>query len=85
MQGPGQGVNPSDVPHIFDRLGRHRANKEQTSGYGLGLSLPNKLLKPIKAQSRFGPLPVKGRHFRCFCHYLQPQKDTIELRKLSLL
>ena len=48
----GQGIEPADVPHIFDRF--YRADKSRTggdvSGHGLGLSLAKKIADLHRAE-----------------------------------
>lgn len=41
----GQGIRATDVPHIFDRFYRADHARTATQGYGLGLSIAQKLVK----------------------------------------
>jgi len=53
----GQGIDPSDLPHIFDRFYRADVSrtKNKVSGYGLGLALARKL-----AEQHGGHIEVKS-------------------------
>jgi len=51
----GQGIRATDIPHIFDRFYRADHARAATQGYGLGLSIAQKLIRhnggTIRAQS----------------------------------
>ena len=65
VQDQGQGISASDVPHIFDRFYRADTsrNKEQTSGYGLGLSIAKQIVEAHKGSIEVRTVAGKGSTF----------------------
>ena len=61
-QGPG--IDPADLSHIFDRLFRgDKARSKKVSGYGLGLSLAQRIAKANRASITPGNSPGGGAEF----------------------
>ncbi len=65
VQDTGYGIRASDLPHIFQRF--YRADKSRTSdessGYGLGLAIAEKISKKIHAQIEATSTRGKGSIF----------------------
>ncbi len=61
----GKGIKASDVPHIFDRFYRADTsrNKEQVSGYGLGLSIAKQIAEAHKGSIEVRSQAGKGSTF----------------------
>lgn len=62
----GIGISPQDLPHIFDRF--YRADnariKNGTSGYGLGLSIAQKIVDQHHGSITVQSVPKKGSTFK---------------------
>lgn len=60
----GIGINSKDLPHIFDRFYRASSsrNKEKANGYGLGLSIAQKIVEKHKGKISVNSSP-KGSIF----------------------
>ncbi|KKQ44753.1 MAG: Histidine kinase,HAMP domain-containing protein,histidine kinase, partial [Candidatus Woesebacteria bacterium GW2011_GWA1_37_8] len=61
----GIGISKSDLPHIFDRFYRadQSRNKNEISGFGLGLSIAKKIANLHSASIRVESKPGKGSTF----------------------
>jgi two-component system, OmpR family, sensor histidine kinase CiaH len=61
----GQGIKASDLPHIFNRFYRADASrtKQQVSGYGLGLSIAEKIAELHDGSISVQSAPGKGSTF----------------------
>jgi len=61
----GIGISDKDIPHIFDRFFRADAarNKNQTGGYGLGLSIAKKIVRLHKGSIKVVSELSKGSVF----------------------
>ena len=65
MKDQGIGISDKDIPHIFDRFFRADAarNKNQTGGYGLGLSIAKKIVRLHKGSIKVVSELSKGSVF----------------------
>jgi signal transduction histidine kinase len=61
----GEGIKASDIPHIFDRFYRadNSRTKNQTDGYGLGLSIAQKIAEAHNGAIDVKSTPGKGSTF----------------------
>jgi signal transduction histidine kinase len=61
----GVGINSEDLPHIFERFYRadQSRNKNVISGYGLGLSLAESIMKAHDGVIKVSSKPGKGTTF----------------------
>jgi two-component system sensor histidine kinase CiaH len=61
----GQGIRASELPHIFDRFYRasQSRNKQQVDGYGIGLSLAQKIMQQLDGEILVESTPGKGSTF----------------------
>jgi len=61
----GIGIKALDLPHIFDRFYRadHSRNKDQVSGYGLGLSIAKRIVEIHKGKICAKSIASKGSEF----------------------
>ena len=61
----GQGIEAVDLPHIFDRFYRadQSRNKHKIDGYGIGLSLAQKIIEQHKGTITVESVPHKGATF----------------------
>lgn len=64
----GSGIDPVDLPHVFDRFYRGRAQDNEhageTSGFGIGLSLAQALVSAQEGTLRVANNPEGGAHFQ---------------------
>lgn len=64
----GPGIDPVDLPHVFDRFYRGRAQDNEhageTSGFGIGLSLAQALVSAQEGTLRVANNPEGGAHFQ---------------------
>lgn len=64
----GSGIDPIDLPHVFDRFYRGRAqdneHASETSGFGVGLSLAQALVSAQEGTLRVANNPEGGAHFQ---------------------
>lgn len=62
----GIGIKASDLPHIFDRFYRAdlSRNKHQITGYGLGLSIAQKIVDLHDGNIEVDSIPGKGTTFK---------------------
>lgn len=65
IQDQGIGIDPSDIPHIFDRFYRADAarSKQEVGGYGLGLSIAKKIVDSHHGALTVQSLPGQGSTF----------------------
>ena len=68
VQDFGEGINPKDLPHIFERFYRAdiSRSKEKTDGYGLGLSIAENIVKTNKGSISVKSTLKKGSKFSVF-------------------
>lgn len=61
----GDGIDPADLPRVFDRFFRADAsrNKEAADGYGLGLSIAKKLVESYAGTVSVKSQPGQGARF----------------------
>jgi signal transduction histidine kinase len=61
----GEGIKASDIPHIFRRFYRAEASrtKKGTDGYGLGLSIAEKIVHQLNGDISVRSIPGKGSTF----------------------
>ncbi len=61
----GVGIDPKDLPHIFDRFYRADASrtKEKVAGFGLGLSLAKRIIEIHKGTVKVSSVLGKGTTF----------------------
>ncbi len=61
----GAGIDASDLPHIFDRFYRadKSRSKQKTNGYGLGLSIAQKIVQAHHGSIRVAQTNQKGTTF----------------------
>jgi len=61
----GIGIDPKDLPHIFDRFYRADASrtKEKVAGFGLGLSLAKRIIEIHKGSVEVASILGKGSNF----------------------
>lgn len=64
----GSGIDPVDLPHVFDRFYRGRVQDNEhvgeTSGFGIGLSLAQALVSAQEGTLRVANNPEGGAHFQ---------------------
>lgn len=65
VQDEGQGIDPKDLPHIFDRFYRaeQSRNKIKADGYGIGLALAKKIVHQHDGEIVAASTPGKGSTF----------------------
>jgi two-component system sensor histidine kinase CiaH len=65
VQDTGVGIDPKHIPHIFDRFYRvdQSRTKHQTSGYGLGLAIAQKIVEQHDGEIQVASTPKKGATF----------------------
>jgi two-component system sensor histidine kinase KdpD len=59
----GQGIDPADLPHVFDRFYRGRAAPRRISGTGMGLSIARGLLAAERGSIAVENCPDGGARF----------------------
>ncbi len=59
----GAGINPEDLPHIFERFYRGRTSKE---GSGLGLSIVKSIVQAHAGQIEVASQPGQGSRFTIY-------------------
>ncbi len=59
----GEGIDPKDLPHIFERFYRTDQSRSKTSGYGLGLSIASKLAESLDGELAAKSTLKKGSTF----------------------
>lgn len=72
VQDHGPGIDPSDLPYIFDRFYRSKLRPDHTAGHGIGLAVARKLVLAsggtITADSR----PKNGASFTIKLRTMRP-------------
>ena len=66
----GPGIDPNDVPFVFDRFYRSRGAVKQTKGAGLGLYLAKEIITSHGGRIWIDPVTGKGARI-CFCLPIQ--------------
>jgi len=75
VQDEGPGIDPKDLPYIFDRLYRgDKARSSKVGGYGLGLSLAQAIAKANGAELRAQNAPHAGACFLLRLPLARPKK-----------
>lgn len=59
----GEGISPQDMPHIFDRFYRSDKSRSETDGYGLGLSIAQKIVETHNGSLTVKSIEKKGTTF----------------------
>ena len=77
----GQGINETDLPHIFDRFYRadRSRTKEDINGYGLGLSIAKRIIDIHHGTINVDSSPGKGTTFRIKLPLQYVKKKTLLL------
>jgi nitrogen-specific signal transduction histidine kinase len=60
----GIGIEPQDLPHIFDKFYRGRRTGSQTRGFGLGLSIVERVVRAHRGEIHVESVPGEGTEFR---------------------
>jgi signal transduction histidine kinase len=71
----GLGIAPQDLPHIFERFYRVRA-QSNIPGSGLGLSIAQELIEFHQGHIKVASTPAKGSIFALYLPLLEPVKET---------
>jgi len=72
VQDSGDGISPTDLPHVFDRYYRGEKSRNQaTGGTGLGLAIAKGIVEAHGGQIGVESSPGKGASF----HFWLPKKD----------
>jgi len=58
----GQGIDPADLPHVFDRFFRGR-DRGETEGFGLGLAIAKRAVERAGGEISVSSVPGGGAHF----------------------
>ena len=58
----GQGIDPADLPHVFDRFFRGR-DRGGTEGFGLGLAIAKRAVERAGGEISVSSVPGGGAHF----------------------
>jgi signal transduction histidine kinase len=68
IQDFGMGIDPKDLPHIFERFYRAdiSRSKEKADGYGLGLSIAENIVKTNNGSISVKSTLKKGSKFSVF-------------------
>lgn len=71
----GQGIAPHDLPHIFRRFYRadQSRSKETIAGYGLGLSIADRIIRLHGGDIRVASTPNQGSVFTVTLPLVQPE------------
>ncbi len=73
----GVGIDPKDTPHVFDRFFRSEISRSKTSasGYGLGLSIAQKIVQVHHGSIAVKSMPGKGSTFTVRLPFFQPSPN----------
>ena len=64
----GVGIEPDELPHVFDRFYRsQQAEQLRAGGTGLGLAIAKQSSMSMRARSRWKAHPASGRPSACRC------------------
>ena len=58
----GPGIDPGDIPHVFDRFFRGR-DRGETEGFGLGLAIAKRAVERAGGEISVASVPGGGAHF----------------------
>ncbi len=72
----GPGIDPNDIPHLFDRFYRSADAIRNTKGTGLGLYLAKQIITGHGGRIWVNPEPGKGARI-CFCLPLTRNDSTV--------
>jgi len=67
----GPGIDPQDIPHVFDRFYRAPEMARNTKGAGLGLFLTRAIIEAHNGHIWIDTVPGQGARF-CFSLPIQP-------------
>lgn len=62
----GIGIDPADLPHVFDRFYRGRATGRQSQGFGLGLAIVSDIVRAHGGRATVNSMLGVGSEFRVY-------------------
>jgi two-component system sensor histidine kinase KdpD len=83
VEDEGPGIDPEDLPFIFDKYYRGRRQKGTSTGTGMGLAIARAILKAHHGGIEVRSKPEKGARFTFWIPMSLPAGDSTEPRSAS--